>query len=124
MAAEGGISPIGEISYNKLYLLLGLGLIILILGCLMIGEVRVWESLGGWFSVAMVLLGLLMIGSESYSTPLGVFFLLTGCAILFHQAGIFKFPYLTTILGGVLVLLGAITIFVAAIKFFKKVKKQ
>lgn len=111
------------VSYRSQYFLLLAGIALLIIGCFMVLEVNIWAGFGVWFSAAVTLLGVLMVGSRIYSTPLGFLFINSGGAILFHQLGFFRFPYLTTILGWCLVAAGCGMIVAGAVEVWRKIRR-
>lgn len=82
-------------AYAGYIVLLIVGSLLLMAGIFMVTSIHTWEIFSVWLPPLLVVMGILLLGTESYSTTAGVLFILTGVLIWLHEVGISYLPHLT-----------------------------
>jgi hypothetical protein len=109
-----------SILFSRHSFVIFIGVVMMLLGGFMVSDVHTWTVFSVWLPFAALTVGILLLGSKTYSTSLGIMFLVFAGLIWLHQSGVIMFPLVTAIIDWAFVVLGAATIAVSVLDLRQK----
>lgn len=122
MAEQATQSP--KKYYAHQYWHLFQGLLLLLIGVAFLLSTPFFETLGLWFPLTAIIVGVLMVAIPGEIMILGFLLLIMGASVLLHETGLITVPYLRNFLGWILVILGGLMIFSSSKEIIKKYRSK
>ncbi len=113
-------TPLVHTVHFRYLFLLGFGIVVLGVGMIMTTPIHTWGIFNTWLPLLLICIGLVLLGSKTYSWRLAITFFILGGFIWLHDQSMVYIPDFTRVMDWLFVIFGFSTISYAFVRLLTR----